>query len=66
MRPDFDPALMTVDERRHEVVSILAMGLRRLRDRAALLPTTAPENSSNSQANGLEAVPQNPLTDHVG
>ena len=38
MRLDLEPSQMTPDERRREVAAILAVGLRRLRDRAALAP----------------------------
>ena len=57
---------LTPDERRREVVSILAAGLRRLRDRAALPAETAPSNPSESSNPSLEAVPANPLTVPAG
>jgi hypothetical protein len=63
MRPELDPSEMTPDERRREIAEILATGLRRLRDRAAL---AASENSDNPGGTCLEAVPSNPLTVHVG
>lgn len=74
MRPDLDPSLMTPDERRREAVAILASGLRRLRDRVALAADPAPETPSSSESEihpeaaekSLEAVPDNPLTVHVG
>lgn len=66
MRPDFDSALMTPDERRREVAAILAAGLRRLRDRAALASVPAPENPSKTAEKPLEAVPENPLSVQVG
>jgi len=66
MRPDFDPALMTPDERRREVAAILAAGLRRLRDRAALTSSPTSENRLESEQKPLEAVPENPLSVHVG
>jgi hypothetical protein len=66
MRPDFDPALMTPDERRREVAAILAAGLRRLRDRSALASVPASENLSETAEKPLEAVPENPLSVHVG
>jgi len=66
MRPDLDPALMTPDERRREVAAVLASGLRRLRDRAALAHDTTSENPSEPVENSLEADPANPLTVHVG
>jgi hypothetical protein len=66
MRPDLDPSLLTLDERRREVAAILAAGLRRLRDRAALTSSSPPENPSETGENSLEAVPENPLSVHVG
>ena len=66
MRPDLDPSLMTPDERRREVAGILAAGLRRLRDRDALAVDPASEISSETSGKPLEAVPANPLSDHVG
>ena len=74
MRPDLDPSQMTPDERRRETVAILAAGLRRLRDRAALaadpapeIPSCpAPEISSEAAEKSLEAVPDTPLSVHVG
>ena len=66
MQPDLDPSLMTPDERRREVAAILAAGLRRLRDRVALASVPAPENLLESEREPLEAVPENPLSVHVG
>jgi hypothetical protein len=66
MRPDLDPSLLTPDERRREVAAILAAGLRRLRDRAALTSSSPPGNPSETGENSLEAVPENPLSVHVG
>jgi hypothetical protein len=66
MRPDLDPSLLTPDERRREVAAILAAGLRRLLDRAALASVPDPENPSESAEKPLEAVPENPLSVHVG
>jgi hypothetical protein len=65
---------MTPDERRREVVAILASGLRRLRDRVALaahpppaIPSCpAPANLPAAAEKSLEAVPDNPLSVHVG
>lgn len=62
MRPDLDPALCTPDERRRDVAAILAAGLRRLRDRAAL----ALENPAAPSEMPLEPVAKNPLSVHVG
>ena len=66
MRTDLDPSQMTPDERRREVAAILATGVRRLRDRAALTSVPASEKPSNPDGTYLEAVPANPLTVHVG
>lgn len=74
MRPDLDPSQMTPEERRCEAVAILASGLRRLRDRVALAARLAPEipscpapaNLPEVAKTSLEAVPDNPLTVHVG
>jgi hypothetical protein len=69
---------MTPDERRRQAVAILASGLRRLRDRVALaadpvheIPSRsaseiAPEIPSEAAEKSLEAVPDNPLSVHVG
>jgi hypothetical protein len=54
---------MTPDERRREIAEILAAGLRRLRDRAALVTS---EDSENPSETCLEAVAANPLTVTVG
>jgi hypothetical protein len=66
MRPELDPSLLTPDERRREVAAILAAGLRRLRDRVALASVPAPKNPSETAEKPLEAVPENPLSVHVG
>jgi hypothetical protein len=56
VRPDLDPAHLTPDDRRAELASILARGLCRLRDKAALTPerTSAtqivPESSDSAVA----------------
>jgi hypothetical protein len=66
MRPDLDPSEMTPDERRQELVAILAKGLHRLRDRYALAANPFPVNPPNSCESCLEAVAANPLTVHDG
>lgn len=69
MRPDLDPAQMTPDERRREVVAILASGLCRMRDRHALESSpvqTIPEITSDAAETPLEAASENPLSVHVG
>jgi len=68
MHHDLDLARLTPDERRREVAAIFATGLRRLRDRAALIsesPSTS-EISAETVKSSLEAVPANPLSEHVG
>ena len=65
-RPDPPPSELTPDHRRRELAGILARGLRRLRDRAALAtdPTSSiPSEASNST---LEAVADKSLTVHAG
>ena len=52
MRPDLDPDQLTPDERRQELAELLARGITRLRDRAALLtspPTSATQNLPDSE-----------------
>jgi hypothetical protein len=66
MRLDLDPSEMTPDERRREVVCILARGLHRLRDRYALDANPVPENPPDPSESCLEAVALNPLTVHDG
>jgi hypothetical protein len=66
MRPDLDPSQMTPAERRRAVAAILAAGLRRLRDRAALASVPTPEIPSSAAEKPLETVPENPLSVHVG
>lgn len=68
MRPDLDPVQMTPGERRREVAAILAAGVRRLRARSALEShqSSIAENPSEVGEKSLEAVPENPLTVHVG
>lgn len=60
------PDDLTQDERRQEVVTLLALGLRRLRIRNALDTDPPFENLSNSGIHRLEPVPPNPLTVPVG
>jgi len=51
MRPDLDPTQLTPDERFREVAAILADGLLRLRDRAALAanPETSPPPEGSAE-----------------
>ena len=66
MRLDLDPSLMTPDERRRAIAELLAAGLRRLRDRAALGSVPSSENSSKHVGNTLEDVPDIALNVHAG
>ncbi|MCZ2343089.1 MAG: hypothetical protein LC104_15055 [Bacteroidales bacterium] len=66
MRPGIDPSEMTADERRREVVTILADGLCRLRDRSALAASPHSENPSEASEKSLEDVRRNPVTEVVG
>lgn len=67
MRFDDDPASLSPDERRTAIARILADGVLRMWNRAALLPDDGdPKHPSNPGENRLEAVPENPLTVHVG
>jgi hypothetical protein len=53
---------MAPDERRQEVAAILATGLRRLRDQAALTSSPVSQIPSDTAEKPLEAVPENPLS----
>ena len=66
MRLDLDPCQMTPDERRREVAAILAAGLRRLRDRAALASAFFFENPSKTRENGLESQADTSVNVHAG
>jgi hypothetical protein len=58
---------LSPDERRTAIARILAGGVLRLWNRAALLPDDGDrKNPSNPGENRLEAVSENPLTVHVG
>jgi len=57
---------MPPDERCREVDSILADGLCRLRDRAALEASPRPENPSEALETSLEDVPVNRVIDEAG
>jgi len=58
MRPDDDPAFLTAAERFRELAGILAAGILRLRDRAALVADpsehSAPENPEKTGDSCLE------------
>jgi len=70
MRPDHDPSQLTPDERMHELAAILAAGLVRLRDRAALAtqspPESAGENLAEPSPEALEFHPQTSVTGQGG
>ena len=65
-RPDLPPSELNPDQRRRELVGLLARGLRRLRDRAALAGEPTSANPSEASISTLEAVPDKSLTVHVG
>ena len=65
-RPESPPSGLTPDERRREVAAILARGLRRLRDRAALSAEPNSAIPSEASFSTLEAVPDKSLTVHAG
>ncbi|QEL20630.1 hypothetical protein [Limnoglobus roseus] len=68
MRPDLDPAFLTPDDRRHELAAILARGLIRLRDKAALTPgqTSATQIVPESSDSAVAVPPDTWLTVHTG
>lgn len=70
MRPDADPAFLTAAERFRELAGILATGLLRLRDRAALAAVPgehpAPENLSKTGNSCLELSEKTVLSVHGG
>jgi hypothetical protein len=58
-----DPATLAPAERFQEVAAILAAGVRRLRDRAALrIDHPAPENPAESLETCLEVSPETVLS----
>jgi hypothetical protein len=61
-----DAALLSPDERLREVASILAAGVLRLRQRAALLADDAQTKSAKSSAAGLEVPDETVLSVHTG
>jgi hypothetical protein len=67
MRPHDDPAAMSAHERLHEVATILAAGILRLRSRAAL-PSEhpGPNNPSESAEDCLEVSAKTVLSVHTG
>ncbi len=65
MRPDLDPCQLTPDERRHEIASILARGIVRLRDRTALA-TPDETNPTPAAEKPLALSSETVLSGHVG
>jgi hypothetical protein len=57
MRPHIDPACMMPDERLREVAAILAAGLQRRRDRAALASAPAPRHPLSTGEGQGEGLP---------
>jgi hypothetical protein len=70
MRPDADPAFLTTAERFRELAGILAAGILRLRDRAALAAdpgqVPGPENLPKTGPDGLEVPAETLLSVHTG
>ena len=65
-RPDLPPSELTSGQRRRELAGLLARGLRRLRDRAALAGKPTSANPSEASETTLEAVADKSLTVHAG
>jgi len=61
-----DAAPLTPDERFRELASILAIGVVRLRQRAALPTDDARKNLADSLAAGLEVPDETVLSVHTG
>ncbi len=66
MRPIDDPTLLTPDQRREEVASILAAGVLRLHARAALSPAGSPQKSPELTSQRLEVSDKTVLSVHNG
>jgi hypothetical protein len=66
MRPYDNPSELSPDQRRQAVANILAIALRRLRDRHALGPFSDPENPSKSLEKQLEDASETSVSGHVG
>jgi hypothetical protein len=66
MRHDIETDTLTPDERRRAVARILAAGVLRLRERAALAAPAAPKILSESGPNCLEVLPETRLSVHPG
>jgi len=65
-RPELPPSELTPDQRRRELAGLLARGLRRLRDRAALVTDPTSAISPEASNSALEAVADKSLTVHAG
>lgn len=62
-----EPATLAPDERFREIAAILAAGVRRLRDRAALhVDQSNPKNPSEASKTPLEVSPETVLSVHDG
>jgi hypothetical protein len=61
-----DPTRLSPDERFREVAAILASGVRRLRDRAALAAEVDQKNLPKSSPDGLEVPAETRLSVRVG
>jgi hypothetical protein len=62
-----DPATLAPDERFREIAGILAAGVRRLRDRAALhVDQPNPKKTSQASKTPLEVAPETVLSVHDG
>jgi hypothetical protein len=61
-----DTTRLTPDERLHEVASILAIGVLRLRQRAALRTDDAPKKPVELPDAGLEVSGETVLSVHTG
>jgi hypothetical protein len=61
-----DAALLRPDERLREVAAILAAGVLRLRQRAALPTDDAQKKPSEFAADGLEVLNETVLSVHTG
>ena len=65
-RPDLPPSELTAELLRRELAGLLARGLRRLRDRAALATEPTSAIPSEASFSTLEAVTDKSLTVHAG
>ncbi len=61
-----DPARLSPDERLREAAAILAVGVLRLRQRAALPAEQVPEIPAESSPDGLEVPSETVLSVRVG